>query len=155
MATKTVTDQSFATDVLGADGPVLVDFWAEWCGPCRMIAPALEEIANELGDKVTVAKLNIDENPDTPGRYGVRGIPTMLLFKGGQPVAQKVGAAPRSQIQQWLESNLDAQPSRPPAERLTSGGSVPSSPRVSGLNFSCRGRSSPGSNQPILLPQKM
>ena len=108
MATKTVTDQSFASDVLGAEGPVLVDFWAEWCGPCRMIAPALEEIAGELGDKVTVAKLNIDENPDTPGRYGVRGIPTMLLFKGGQPIAQKVGAAPRSQIQQWLESNLDA-----------------------------------------------
>src|SRR6185503_19403282 len=107
MATKTVTDQSFANDVLGADGAVLVDFWAEWCGPCRMIAPALEEIANDLGDKVTVAKLNIDENPDTPGRYGVRGIPTMLLFRGGQPVAQKVGAAPRSQIQQWLESNLD------------------------------------------------
>ena len=111
MATKTVTDQSFATDVLGADGPVLVDFWAEWCGPCRMIAPALEEIAGELGDKVTVAKLNIDENPDTPGRYGVRGIPTMLLFKGGQPIAQKVGAAPRSQIQQWLEGNLDARQS--------------------------------------------
>jgi thioredoxin 1 len=103
MATKTVTDQSFATDVLGAEGPVLVDFWAEWCGPCRMIAPALEEISQELGDKVTVAKLNIDENPDVPGRYGVRGIPTMLLFKGGQPVAQKVGAAPRSQIQQWLD----------------------------------------------------
>jgi thioredoxin 1 len=75
MSTKTVTDQSFATDVLGSDGPVLVDFWAEWCGPCRMIAPALEEISNELGDKVTIAKLNIDENPDVPGRYGVRGIP--------------------------------------------------------------------------------
>src|SRR5690242_5310675 len=106
MTTKTVTDQSFASDVLGSEGPVLVDFWAEWCGPCRMIAPALEEIAGELGEKVTIAKLNIDENPDTPGRYGVRGIPTMLLFKGGQPVAQKVGAAPRSQIQQWLEGNL-------------------------------------------------
>ena len=106
MATKTVTDQSFASDVLGSEGPVLVDFWAEWCGPCRMIAPALEEIAGELGSKVTIAKLNIDENPDTPGRYGVRGIPTMLLFKDGQPVAQKVGAAPRSQIQQWLEGNL-------------------------------------------------
>ena len=75
--TKTVTDQSFQADVLSADKPVLVDFWAEWCGPCRMIAPALEEIAAELGDQVTVAKINIDENPDTPGRYGVRGIPTM------------------------------------------------------------------------------
>ena len=95
MGTKTVTDDSFSTDVLGADGPVLVDFWAEWCGPCRMIAPALEEISKELGEKVTIAKLNIDENPDTPSRYGVRGIPTMLLFKGGQPIAQKVGAAPR------------------------------------------------------------
>ena len=108
MATKTVTDQSFADDVLGASGPVLVDFWAEWCGPCKMIAPALEEISNDLGEKVIIAKLNIDENPDIPGRYGVRGIPTMLLFKDGQPVAQKVGAAPRSQIQQWIEGNLDA-----------------------------------------------
>ena len=106
MGIKTVTDQSFATDVLGASEPVLVDFWAEWCGPCRMIAPALEEIANDLGEKVTIAKLNIDENQDTPAKYGVRGIPTMLLFKDGQPVAQKVGAAPRTNIQQWLEGNL-------------------------------------------------
>ena len=106
--TKTVTDQSFEADVLNSGKPVLVDFWAEWCGPCKMIAPALEEIAGALGDKVDIVKLNIDENPDTPGKYGVRGIPTMLLFKDGQAVAQKVGAAPRSQIQQWLEANLSA-----------------------------------------------
>ena len=106
MATRSVTDQSFATDVLAADKPVLVDFWAEWCGPCRMIAPALEDIAGEIGDKVDIVKLNIDENPETPGHYGVRGIPTMVLFKNGKPVAQKVGAAPRSQIQQWLESEI-------------------------------------------------
>ena len=106
MATKTVTDTSFEQDVLSASKPVLVDFWAEWCGPCRMIAPALEELSEELGDRVTIAKLNIDENPDTPVRYGVRVIPTMLLFKDGQPVAQKVGAAPRSQIQGWLEGQL-------------------------------------------------
>ena len=109
MSTVKVTDESFEKDVLQAAGPVLVDFWAEWCGPCKQIAPALEQIAEELGGKVTIAKLNIEESPTTPSRYGVRGIPTMLLFKGGQPVAQKVGAAPRSQIQQWLESNLDTQ----------------------------------------------
>jgi thioredoxin 1 len=104
--TKTITDQSFATDVLGADKPVLVDFWAEWCGPCKMIAPALEELSQTMGDKVTIAKLNIDENPDTPGKYGVRGIPTMLLFKNGEPVAQKVGALPKSQLAAWLDGVL-------------------------------------------------
>ncbi|MGE5721806.1 MAG: thioredoxin TrxA [Sphingomonadales bacterium] len=106
MATKTVTDDSFEQEVLGASGPVLVDFWAEWCGPCRMIAPALEEISKELGGKVTVAKLNIDDNPDAPARYGVRGIPTMILFKNGQPAATKVGAAPKSALQNWLEAEL-------------------------------------------------
>jgi thioredoxin 1 len=106
MTTKTVTDASFQDDVLGSDKPVLVDFWAEWCGPCRMIAPALEEIASELGEKVTVAKLNIDDNPDAPARYGVRGIPTMILFKGGEKVADLVGARPKSQLQSWLESEL-------------------------------------------------
>ena len=106
MATKAVTDQSFATDVLQSSIPVLVDFWAEWCGPCKMIAPALEEISAALGDKLQIVKVNIDENPETPGKYGVRGIPTMLLFKNGEPVATKVGAAPRSQIQQWIEAQL-------------------------------------------------
>jgi len=104
--TVTVTDDNFGQEVLGADKPVLVDFWAEWCGPCRMIAPALEEIAGELGDKVTVAKLNIDDHPVTPARYGVRGIPTMILFKNGAPAATKVGAAPKSHLQDWLEGQL-------------------------------------------------
>ena len=108
MAIKTVTDSSFQTDVLGASGPVLVDFWAEWCGPCRMIAPSLEELSNELGEKVTIAKLNIDENPEAPAKYGVRGIPTMILFKDGAPAATKVGAEPKSRIQDWLESALDS-----------------------------------------------
>ena len=106
MATKTVTDDSFQQDVINSSEPVLVDFWAEWCGPCRMIAPALEEISKELGDRVTVAKLNIDDNPDAPARYGVRGIPTMILFKNGEPAATKVGAAPKSALQSWLEGQL-------------------------------------------------
>jgi thioredoxin 1 len=106
MATKTVTDASFQQDVLSAPGPVLVDFWAEWCGPCRMIAPALEEISNELGERVSVVKLNIDDNPDAPAKYGVRGIPTMILFKNGEAAATKVGAAPKSALQSWLEGQL-------------------------------------------------
>ena len=106
MATKAVTDQSFETDVLNAGGPVLVDFWAEWCGPCRMIGPALEELSDELGQKVTIAKLNIDDSPNTPAKYGVRGIPTMILFKNGAPAATKVGAAPKSQLSSWLQGQL-------------------------------------------------
>ena len=106
MPTKAVTDSSFHDDVISADKPVLVDFWAEWCGPCKMIGPSLEEISDELGEKVTIAKINIDENPDAPGRYGVRGIPTMILFKNGQPIATKVGAAPKSALKGWLEGEL-------------------------------------------------
>ena len=106
MATKTITDASFHSDVIQSDTPVLVDFWAEWCGPCKMIGPSLEEISNELGEKVTIAKINIDENPDAPGRYGVRGIPTMILFKGGSPAATKVGAEPKGRIKAWLEGEL-------------------------------------------------
>lgn len=101
-----VGDADFEREVLQSAEPVLVDFWVPWCGPCKMIAPALEELSQTMGDKVTIAKLNIDENPDTPGKYGVRGIPTMLLFKNGEPVAQKVGAMPKSQLAAWLEGVL-------------------------------------------------
>ena len=104
--TKKVTDTTFETDVLQADGPVLVDFWAEWCGPCRAIAPALEEIATELQGKVTIAKVNIDENPETPNKHGVRGIPTLILFKDGKPTATQVGALPRSRLKEWVASQL-------------------------------------------------
>ena len=103
---KKITDDSFETDVLGSSEPVLVDFWAEWCGPCKQIAPALEELANELQGKVTVAKLNIDDNPSTPGKYGVRGIPTLMLFKNGEVAATKIGALPKSKLQEWLEQNI-------------------------------------------------
>lgn len=106
MATKAVTDASFAADVLGSDKPVLVDFWAEWCGPCKMIAPALEEIAGELADKVSIVKMDIMENTTVPGEIGVQSIPLLVLFKDGKAVAQKLGAAPKSQLKGWLESVL-------------------------------------------------
>jgi thioredoxin 1 len=106
MATKTVTDDSFDADVLKADGPVLVDFWAEWCGPCRQIAPALEDISNDMAGKLTVAKVNIDENPMAPSKYGVRGIPTMILFKNGEIAATKVGALPKSKLVEWVQSAI-------------------------------------------------
>jgi thioredoxin 1 len=103
---KNINDDSFDIDVLKSETPVLVDFWAEWCGPCKQIAPALEEISGELGDKLTIAKLNIDENPSSPSKYGVRGIPTLILFKGGEVVATKVGALPKSKITEWLDEVL-------------------------------------------------
>lgn len=105
-STAAVTDSTFDTDVLKATGPVLVDFWAEWCGPCKTIAPALEEIARELDGRVTITKLNIDENPSTPGKYGVRGIPTLMLFRDGQVAATKIGALPKQQLKSWVEQAL-------------------------------------------------
>ncbi|HVI53069.1 MAG TPA: thioredoxin TrxA [Candidatus Sulfotelmatobacter sp.] len=101
-----VTDSSFEADVLKASGPVLVDFWAEWCGPCRQIAPALEELSKDLAGKVTVAKINIDENPQTPSKFGVRGIPTLMIFKDGAVAATKIGALPKSKLYEWVESSL-------------------------------------------------
>jgi thioredoxin 1 len=102
--TQKVSDASFEADVLKAPGPVLVDFWAEWCGPCKAIAPALEELATTMNGKVTVAKINIDDNPATPKKYGVRGIPTLMLFKGGQVAATKIGALPKGKLMEWVES---------------------------------------------------
>ncbi|WP_454599080.1 thioredoxin [Qipengyuania sp. SM2507] len=106
MPTVAVTDASFQTDVLESDKPVLVDFWAEWCGPCKMIAPALEELSEEMGDQVTIAKMDIMENTGVPGQMGVQSIPYLVLFKDGKPAAQMRGAAPKSQLKGWLEGEL-------------------------------------------------
>ncbi len=106
MPTKAVTDASWAADVLASDKPVLVDFWADWCGPCKMIGPALEEISDELADQVSIVKMDIMENTEVPGKIGVQSIPLMVLFKNGEAVAQKLGAAPKSQLKGWLESVL-------------------------------------------------
>ncbi|MHB8286116.1 MAG: thioredoxin [Caulobacteraceae bacterium] len=105
MSTVKITDESFDADVLQAGQPVLVDFWAEWCGPCKQIGPSLEQLSEELSGNLTIAKLNIDDSPTTPSRYGVRGIPTMMLFKGGQLASMKVGAMPKSKIAEWLAEN--------------------------------------------------
>lgn len=106
MATLKVSDDSFSNDVLQAQGPILVDFWAEWCGPCKQIAPALDEISQEMAGRVQIAKLNIDENPLTPGQLGVRGIPTLMLFKDGKVAATRVGSMPKSKILEWLKETL-------------------------------------------------
>ena len=103
---KHVSDVSFDKDVLQSDKPVLVDFWAEWCGPCKMFAPVLDDLAKTYEEKLTIAKLDIDANPSTPGKYGIRGIPTVILYKGGQAHAQKVGALTKSQLTAFLDSNL-------------------------------------------------
>ncbi|WP_299667477.1 thioredoxin TrxA [uncultured Psychromonas sp.] len=102
----TLSDASFDTDVVNASGPVLVDFWAEWCGPCKMIAPILSEVAVEYAGKVTVGKLNIDQNSETPPKFGIRGIPTLLLFKDGKVAATKVGALSKSQLTEFLDANV-------------------------------------------------
>ena len=106
MATKAITDESFDSDVIKSNKPTVVDFWAEWCGPCKQIGPVLEEISDEMKDQVVIAKHNIDENPNQPSRYGVRGIPTMLLFKGGELKATKVGATTKSNIVSWIKENI-------------------------------------------------
>lgn len=102
-----ISDESFEEEVLGASGPVLIDYWAEWCGPCKMIAPILDELAEEYGERIKIAKLNIDENPETPPKYGIRGIPTLMLFKDGNVEATKVGAVSKSQLADFIESNID------------------------------------------------
>lgn len=104
MGVGKVSDADFETAVLGAPGPVVVDFWAEWCGPCRMIAPALDEISAAMGEKVTIVKLNVDENPKTASKYGVMSIPTLMIFKGGEMASRQVGAAPKAQLQQWISA---------------------------------------------------
>ncbi|RDI62478.1 thioredoxin [Microvirga subterranea] len=105
MATVKVTDASFPQDVLNSSEPVVVDFWAEWCGPCRMIGPALEEISNEMAGKVKIVKLNVDENPQVASQYGIRSIPALMMFKGGQVVAQKIGAAPKGDLTKWIQAS--------------------------------------------------
>ena len=103
---KNVTDATFEAEVLAATGPVLVDYWAEWCGPCRQIAPVLEDLSKDMDGKLTVVKINIDENPGTPSKYGVRGIPTLMICKAGQVSATKIGALPKSKLYEWVEQSL-------------------------------------------------
>jgi thioredoxin len=106
MAVGKVSDTTFDSEVLKASGPVVVDFWAEWCGPCRMIAPALEEIAGSLGDKVKIVKLNVDESPATATKYGIQSIPTLMIFKNGQMASRQIGAAPKQKLEQWITASV-------------------------------------------------
>jgi thioredoxin 1 len=104
--TKQIKDNEFESEVINSKLPVLIDFWAEWCGPCRMLAPILDQLSEEMHDKVKIVKMNIDENPETPSKFGVRGIPTMLLFKEGKQIATKVGVQPKNALQAWINSSL-------------------------------------------------
>ncbi len=106
MATVQVTDETFDAEVRNSDIPVVVDFWAEWCGPCKMIGPALEELSEEYAGKVKIAKVNVDENPNSPAQLGVRGIPALFLFKDGQVVSNKIGAAPKAALEEWIKSSI-------------------------------------------------
>jgi thioredoxin len=106
MAIVAVTDDTFDAEVRQSDVPVVVDFWAEWCGPCKMIGPALEELSNEYGDQIKIAKVNVDENPNSPAQLGVRGIPALFLFKDGQVVSNKTGAAPKAAIKGWIDESI-------------------------------------------------
>ena len=106
MAVSKVSDTTFESEVLKATGPVVVDFWAEWCGPCRMIAPALEEIAGTLNGKVKIVKLNVDENPQTAAKYGIQSIPTLMIFKNGQMASRQIGAAPKQKLEQWITASV-------------------------------------------------
>jgi thioredoxin 1 len=108
MAVGKVSDATFETEVLKASGPVVVDFWAEWCGPCRMIAPALDEIQNALGEKVKIVKLNVDENPGVASKYGIMSIPTLMIFKNGELASRQVGAAPKAKLEQWINAAVSA-----------------------------------------------
>jgi thioredoxin 1 len=106
MAVEKVSDQSFEQDVLNSGAPVIVDFWAEWCGPCRMVGPILDEVSGELGDKLKIVKLNVDENPETASKYGIMSIPTLLLFKDGKIASRQVGAAPKAKLVQWINGAI-------------------------------------------------
>ncbi|WP_127090815.1 thioredoxin [Aquabacter cavernae] len=106
MSVEKVSDQSFDQDVLKSGAPVVVDFWAEWCGPCRMVAPILDEVSGELGDKIKIVKLNVDENPETASKYGIMSIPTLLLFKDGKIASRQVGAAPKAKLVQWINGSI-------------------------------------------------
>ena len=106
MAVEKVSDQNFEEDVLKSSAPVIVDFWAEWCGPCRMVAPILDEVSGEMGDKVRIVKLNVDENPQTASKYGIMSIPTLLLFKDGKIASRQVGAAPKAKLVQWINGAI-------------------------------------------------
>lgn len=106
MSSIAVTDKDFKTEVLEADGPVLVDFWAEWCGPCKVLSPVIDQLAGEMQGKVKVVKVNIDQAPDAPTKYGVRGIPTLMIFKNGQVVDTRVGGMPKTQLTEWVEGNV-------------------------------------------------